>query len=172
MSFAQDDLQIPATLRPKLNGMDNVVKTAMLKSSHSTNITAIPPQTPRMIRKAHSSESLVSPPKMPQIQASSLDRSASPVLASNAADATRPTFAQRHMRGISFDYPRSTTALDLPGKPASKDRSTTTRAITPLKFCSVLTGTSSTRLELEMVKKLRICLRNEPAEFVKLGFGD
>ena len=35
--------------------------------------------------------------------------------------------------------------------------------ITPTRFCSMLTNTSSTQLEVEAIKKLRLMLRNESA---------
>ena len=37
------------------------------------------------------------------------------------------------------------------------------KATTPTRFTSILTGTSSLKLEIDDVKKLRLMLRNEPA---------
>jgi hypothetical protein len=52
------------------------------------------------------------------------------------------------------------TAGDL-AKP-SKDKGPA-KNLTPSRFFSILTGTSSTQLEVENVKKLRLLLRNESA---------
>jgi hypothetical protein len=73
-----------------------------------------------------------------------------------------------HLRGVSVDGARhsETVAGDL--FPASqvgkeKDKSAAAKNLTPAKFFGLLSGTSSTQLEVETVKKLRMLLRNESA---------
>jgi hypothetical protein len=76
-----------------------------------------------------------------------------------------PRFSTGHIRGISCDtataLARSQVAAGDLAKP-SKDKGST-KNLTPLRFFSILTGTSSTQLEVENVKKLRLLLRNESA---------
>ncbi|KAH7913769.1 armadillo-type protein [Hygrophoropsis aurantiaca] len=180
-----DDLQIPSTLRPKLVNMDATVKAAMLKSSHvlTSNPPVSPPLTPRTVRKARSSESLASP----HLPLPSLEYNSRPNPMWGPAPAGKSTtdlHAQQptrnvHERGISFDAPRtlsySQTPPVIPGDlitSKSKDKGFV-KSITPVKFCSILSGTSSTQLEIETVKKLRLLLRNESAswseDFLRLG---
>ena len=68
----KDDLQIPDSLRPKLDGMDSTVKAQMLRSSqfinplsvsHATNDShnTTPRKAPKSLRKTKSSDSVTSP---------------------------------------------------------------------------------------------------------------
>ncbi|KAF8150869.1 armadillo-type protein [Crassisporium funariophilum] len=196
-----DDLQIPASLRPKLYGMDASVKAAMLKSSQTMAISPLPepeiPTTPRAnrsLRRAHSIESIS--PRQPTLaslaaQYSELSNSPGSSAAHVSAHHSPYLAAQRkasgHARGMSmsFEAPRlfsksqvnlaSSSSLDLiaGGKGIKEKGALLTKNLSPTKFCSILTGTSSTQLDVEDLKKLRLLLRNEAAswsqEFLKLG---
>ncbi|KAI6024842.1 armadillo-type protein [Pisolithus microcarpus] len=183
-----DELQIPPTLRPKLTNMDTSVKAAMLKSSRvlTTNppLSATPaaqPSTPRTIRKARSIESIVSPsahtprsqPRRGGLWKNALaGKSTTDLHASDGMDKT-------HGRGRSFDtsrtLSRSETPAVIPGDlTTNKSREKAFgKTITPVKFCSILFSTSSTALEVDVVKKLRLMLRNESAawteDFLRAG---
>ncbi|KAH9856670.1 armadillo-type protein [Lenzites betulinus] len=168
-----DDLQIPSMLRPKLATMDPSVKAAFLKSSHviaqmRPPVSANPPLTPRGLRKAHSSESLASMasprPKKPSLEQYDLSPAPSRRMVSG------------HARGVSMDVRRQ-AAFDVRAAPVaplktSKDKK---KAVvqTPEKYVSILLGHSSTVLDIEVVKKLRLLLRNESASwtdvFVRSG---
>ncbi|KAI0822549.1 armadillo-type protein [Trametes gibbosa] len=168
-----DDLQIPSTLRPKLATMDPSVKAAFLKSSHVLSqmrpaAVANPPLTPRGLRKAHSSESLASMasprPKKPSLE--QYDLSPAP---------TR-RMVSGHSRGVSMDV-RKQAASDVRPAPiaplkTNKDKKKAA-VMTPEKYVSILLGYSSTVLDIEVVKKLRLLLRNESASwtdvFVRSG---
>jgi hypothetical protein len=81
-----------------------------------------------------------------------------------------PYAAGSHTRGVSIDVMQTMSRGQAPpvipeftsGKLA-KDKALA-KSISPARFCSILTGTSSTQLELETVKKLRLLLRNESAK--------
>ncbi|KAF9532476.1 armadillo-type protein [Crepidotus variabilis] len=199
-----DDLQIPASLRPKLYGMDASVKAAMLKSSQTMAITPVAsefsrpstpqPEGPKGLRRVHSSESLSNTrqPTLAQLAAEEReilrypsDLSAAPVSAHNSPYMSPQRKSSGHTRGHSFDSPTrkisknqanltaSSSTLDLTtGQKVSKDKQVA-KNLSPTKFCSVLTATSSLHLDVEDVKKLRLLLRNESAswseEFLKLG---
>ncbi|KAI6125038.1 armadillo-type protein [Pisolithus croceorrhizus] len=186
-----DELQIPPTLRPKLTNMDTSVKAAMLKSSRV--VTANPPANttptaqpfaPRTVRKARSIESIVSPsahtpvsglghesqPRRGGLWKNAIaGKSATDLHASDVMDKT-------HGRGRSFDtsrtLSRSETPAVIPGDlmtNKSRDKAFG-KTITPVKFCSILFSTSSTALEVDAVKKLRLMLRNESAcDFLRAG---
>lgn len=153
--------------------MDATVKAAMLKSSHilSSNPTSGSPSTPRTLRRTRSSESIPSP--LP----SSLSYDHTPTkpswVSGLAGKSTTDLHAlngkQAHERGLSFDAARTLSCGHAtpvtPGELAtskSKDKGIV-KNITPVKFCSILSSTSSTQLEVEIVKKLRLLLRNESA---------
>ncbi|KDR78820.1 hypothetical protein GALMADRAFT_137817 [Galerina marginata CBS 339.88] len=196
-----DDLQIPSTLRPKLYGMDASVKAAMIKSSQTMSISPVlsdsPPSSPRSgnaIRKAHSTESMSSP-RQPTLASLAAETSELPypglsmghVSAHLSPYLSTPPRRPSHSRGLSFEGTRlfsksqvnltagSSSTLDLAaGGKAGKEKGTLlTKNISPTKFCSILTSTSSTQLDVEDLKKLRLLLRNETAswsqEFLKLG---
>ncbi|OBZ72179.1 GTPase-binding protein rid1 [Grifola frondosa] len=139
-----DELQIPPTLRPKLATMDPTVKAAMLKSSQALTLG---------VRKARSSDSLTSPSPRPSMEESARARS--------------PFRTTGHGRGLSLDVKRR--LADGPsdaGKP-TKDKRMKLSALAPEKYCSILLGSSSTHLEVESVKKLRLLLRNEAASWTE-----
>ncbi|KAH8100969.1 armadillo-type protein [Cristinia sonorae] len=179
-----DDLQIPPTLRPKLATMEPSVKAAMLKSSKTLAVAkpVSPPRTPKGLRKAYSSESLVSSPRPqyvqlmddhdlfrpPQISAYGMDTAGS----SNSPSRSFAT----HGRGTSMDARRDPVAqrkTPATVSTRSKDDKTKNGPNAPSRFCNALTSNSSLHLDVEVVKKLRLLLRNEPAgwtqEFVQKG---
>ena len=163
--------------------MDSTVKVAMLKSSQALTFNSpSPPPTPRTLRKAHSSDSLASlRPQAPLMEHDFLRAShvggyipgsalCSQGSVSTAALNIPPYAASSHTRGVSADVFRTTSRTQAPpvvpseftsGKLA-KDKALA-KSISPARFCSILTGTSSTQLEIETVKKLRLLLRNESA---------
>ncbi|KAJ7170936.1 armadillo-type protein [Mycena crocata] len=156
-----------------------------------------PPLTPRSaaLRRTRSTESLDSPrhvkpsleyaaPRAPALFGDS-------VLGASVGAGTSPSRkTSGHARGTSFDVPRllsrsqvhlpvSASVVDLTGKApkergaAGKEKDKVAKDISPTRFFSILSGTSSTQLDIENVKKLRLLLRNESAswseEFLKLG---
>lgn len=167
----QDDLQIPPTLRPKLANMDATVKAAMLKSSQ---VLTVNPSTPRTVRKARSIESIASPhasfsnlesdsqPRQGGLWGSALaGKSTTNLNASDSSD-------RSHGRGASLDAVQTLSRAQAPVIPAelvsskSKEKALG-KGMTPVKFCSILTSSSSTTLDIEVVKKLKLMLRNEAA---------
>jgi hypothetical protein len=192
-SLVQDDLQIPSSLRPKLYGMDASVKAAMIKSSQTLATTPaighsdpITPRANKSFRRAHSTESL-SPrhQTLASLAAEHSELSHTGFSAAHVSAHHSPYLAspQRkpssgHPRGMSFDAPRlfsksqvnlaSSSTLDLTGggKQGKEKGAVITKNISPTRFCSILTSTSSTQLDVEGLKKLRLLLRNEVASYV------
>ncbi|KAJ7762045.1 armadillo-type protein [Mycena maculata] len=197
-----EDLQIPSTLRPRLIGMESTVKAAMLKSSQTMALAPLPlplplppardtpPLTPRSaaLRRTRSTDSLESPRHAKPTLEYAMPR-APALFAESAQGPSSNRKSSSHSRGTSFDasrllsrsqvhLPISASVVDLTGK-APKDRSAAAakdkaaKDISPTRFFSILSGTSSTQLDIENVKKLRLLLRNESAswseEFLKLG---
>lgn len=154
----QDEMQIPSTLRPKLATMDPTVKAAFLKSSHvlaqmKPAPAAAAPLTPRTLRRVHSSESMLSSPRpqKPSLQQYDL------------TDAPSSPFGTSHSRGKSLDVRRQ--ALEPKAAPVAplkvaKDKKKSA-TVTPDKYVKILLGHSSTAMDIEVVKKLRLLLRNE-----------
>ena len=176
--------------------MDASVKAAMIKSSQTlatSPVVGLPePITPRAnksLRRAHSIESLS--PRHPTLASLAAEYSDalqttdfsvahvsahhSPYLASQGKHGS-----SGHLRGKSFDAPRlfsksqvnlthSSSTLDLTGggKQGKEKGAVVTKNISPTKFCSILTSTSSTQLDVEGLKKLRLLLRNEVASYVR-----
>ncbi|KAK0446253.1 armadillo-type protein [Armillaria borealis] len=196
-----DDLQIPSTLRPKLAGMDSTVKAAMLKSSHvlalKPNLVDVElPTTPHSttLRRTRSTESLGSP----RLSSACLDDDvlqppvlpfASPVRlsshhASSVGVSPSPRKVSSHIRGLSYSGLASRSQINLPssgsvidlttgGKTVKDKLSSIGKNMSPTKLISILTSTSSTELDVELIKKLRLLLRNESAswsqEFLSMG---
>jgi hypothetical protein len=177
-----DELQIPSTVRVKLAGMDSTVKAAMLKSSHviTSNPTSGSSSTPMTLRKARSSESMGSPPSMSYDQTPTKGSWIFGLSGKSTTDLHALDGKQgHHDRGLSFDAAQTLShGQNSPVTPGdlitskSKEKGFV-KSITPVKFCSILASTSSTQLEVEIVKKLRLLLRNESAiwseDFLKLG---
>ena len=165
----KDDLQIPSTLRPKLAGMEPTVKAAMLKSSHVLGpaATATAPAPTRGRRRVQSGSSIESPPKgsaavldYPANGATTPDARGGP----SAVTATT-TSGNHHSRGVSIDVPRRPKSRSGFTTPAVDPNGTTVRGkvFSPVQIVSLLTGKSSLELEVDVVKKLRLLLRNESA---------
>ncbi|KAG6819528.1 hypothetical protein H0H93_011031 [Arthromyces matolae] len=189
-----DDLQIPPTLRPKLVGMDDTVKAAMLKSSQTMAVNvpkeATAPIAPRTValRRVHSTDSLESPRKpKPYLTSDEIEPPRAPFAGGQVSaihGSQSPRRPSSHSRGLSFDtqrmFSRSQVNLESPsatdlissGK-LNKEKPTSTKNLSPTKFFSILSGTSSIQLDIEDIKKLRLLLRNETAtwsqEFLSLG---
>ena len=102
------------------------------------------------------------------------------VSAHHPSSVARPRSPRKstHARGVSIDVPRlfsrsqvqlplSTSQVDLSTSNQfkhGKDRNTSSgKSISPTKFVSILTGSSSLELDIELIKKLRLLLRNESA---------
>jgi len=141
--------------------MESAVKAAMLKSSKTIANTQ-QPQTTRGLRKAHSIESLESPkPAKKSIDNDNLyHKSAgrSSVNPTLGHDSARP---ESRSRGKSIDAPRSKSRAR--GK--SVDERKVAISWTASSFCTILDTTPSAILEVEIVKKLRLHLRNESARY-------
>lgn len=97
---------------------------------------------------------------------------------SSVARPSNPRKSSAHGRGMSIDtsrlfsrsqvqLPLSTSQVDLATSNQfrhGKDRNTASgKSISPTKFVSILTGSSSLELDVELIKKLRLLLRNESA---------
>lgn len=81
--------------------------------------------------------------------------------------APKPRQASTHARGGSYSLSRSQTpsaGMEPPPSPtkSARDKSTL-KKVTPAAMAALLEGSSSTQLEIESAKKLRLLLRNEPA---------
>lgn len=182
-----DELQIPSTLRPKLVNMDASVKAAMIKSSRvlttkppvgaSATTVSAQPSTPRTVRKARSIESIFSPSSHTPISDGQVRRGGlwgNPLAGKSTADLhTSDSGDKTHGRGKSFDtsrsLPRSQTPAVVPGDlmtSKSKDKAFG-KTVTPVNFCSILFSSSSLILDIEVVKKLRLMLRNEAAAWTE-----
>ena len=152
--------------------MEPSVKAAMLKSSHVLAPAAgTEPAAARGLRRVQSGSSLnlespshkdaAAVPGQPHHH----HRPAKSTSAQDAAAAASP----QHSRGLSVDivspprrpksrsgFAASATAADLNGAARGK-------VFSPVQFVSLLTGKSSLELEVDIVKKLRLMLRNEAA---------
>ena len=168
----------------------------MIKSSQTLATTPVvglsEPITPRAnksLRRAHSSESLS--PRHPTLaslaaECSEVSHTAGFSVAHVSAHhspylpSPQRKPSSGHPRGMSFDAPRlfsksqvnlsgSSSTLDLTGggKQGKEKGAVVTKNISPTKFCSILTSTSSTQLDVEGLKKLRLLLRNEVASYVR-----
>ncbi|KAK2463424.1 hypothetical protein APHAL10511_004510 [Amanita phalloides] len=165
-------------------------------------LSRAPPSTPKSlgIRKARSTESLDSPHAL-KLSGGVFDFSQPPsqnptaalitdpprVSAHHPSSVAQPRKASTHSRGVSIDTPRlfsrsqvqlplstSTHDLDLVQFKHSKEKNVTTgKSLSAIKFVSLLSGTSSLELDVELIKKLRLLLRNESAtwsqDFLRQG---
>jgi hypothetical protein len=151
--------------------MESTVKAAMLKSSHVLGpaATATAPAPTRGLRRVQSGSSIESPLKG---SAAVLDHPHTANGATTTPDArggpsavTATTTSAHHSRGVSIDVPRrpksrsgfTTSAADLNSSTARG------KVFSPVQIVSLLTGQSSLELEVDVVKKLRLLLRNEAA---------
>ncbi|GBE87862.1 hypothetical protein SCP_1200870 [Sparassis crispa] len=167
-----EELQIPLNLRSKLATMDARVKAQMLKSSGiiTAKSSIARPQTSRGVRRAYSTESLGSP--RPQLKRALEECD---VFSSRKEP---PILSPAHVRGISINVGRSAMHSFAPAqnaatKTAHKDKRARASSVSPGKYCNILRGNSSTSLEVDSVKKLRLLLRNEATtwteEFLEQG---
>ena len=116
------------------------------------------PLTPRTLRRVHSSESVLSTPRP---QKPSLEQYDLP-------GGSHIPFGTGHSRGKSLDVRRQ--VLDPKSAPVaplkvSKDKKKSS-TIAPEKYVNVLLAHSSTSMDVEVPKKLRLLLRNESARYV------
>ena len=169
--------------------MDSTVKAAMLKSSQTMvipgNTLATTPATPRttVLRRAHSIESIASPRLSRTLRDQEHLEPPHPPFAGGQVSAHHlpsvdqsptPRKSSAHIRGLSYDAPNifsrsqvhlpaSHSTLDLSSTKLIKEKSGAAKNISPTKFFSILSSTSSTQLDVENIKKLRLLLRNETA---------
>jgi hypothetical protein len=152
--------------------MESTVKAAMLKSSHvlgpaATATAPVPPT--RGLRRVQSGSSIESPLKgsvavfdHPHTAngATMPDARGGP----SAVTATTAS-ANHHSRGVSVDVPRRPKSRSGFTTPAADLNSSAARGkvFSPVQIVSLLTGKSSLELEVDVVKKLRLLLRNEAA---------
>ncbi|KDQ19339.1 hypothetical protein BOTBODRAFT_436133 [Botryobasidium botryosum FD-172 SS1] len=189
-----DDLQIPSTIRPKLQTLETPVKAAMLRSSQTLNAldpaTTSPPPPPRAIRKISSSGSIDTYDPTPSHEFEYVKPI--PMLKRRGScqnisfEMVGPPHFLAHHRGVSVDLPLSTSNLVLPYAPwaestasvatvtnghssgikgKGKDKERDKDKDAPMKMALMMAGTKSTELDVEKVKKLRILLRNEAASW-------
>lgn len=158
----------------------------MLRSSHAIKVApVVKPLTPKKssgnLRKAKSSDSLTSPHRQQEL---SVDVRPAPLTAGRFFGAamrssislgrhsddellTSPTSPKpsRHSRGMSLDFSKHAS------KPSSaknelnstKTLKTWSKDMAPSRYTGILTSTSSLELDVEIIKKLRLLLRNESA---------
>jgi len=148
------------------------------------------PPASKGIRRVHSTESLGTPlqPTLASLVNDNSDLpypglSAAHVSAHHSPYLSSPQRKASHSRGLSFEggrlfsksqvnlIPTSSSTLDLTsGSKHLREKGTVvTKNISPTRFCSILTSTSSTQLDVEEVKKLRLLLRNETASYVQFS---
>src|ERR1700722_17159146 len=161
--------------------MDCAVKAAMLKSSQAMaiNLPTTPSLTHRtaQLRQTRSSDSLGSPRSfksstefdtlVPPLTAGF----ASPHHSSSIGSSSTPRIPNGHTRGTSYHVPRTDSRSMAPlflgestsGKLTKEKAPGSAKNISPTRFFSILSGTSSTQLDVENIKKLRLLLRNESA---------
>ena len=157
--------------------MESSVKAAMLKSSH---VLDTPPAPARGLRRVQSGSSLnleSSPHKGadlvpdPHQHRPHRHPATPPGAQIGSRDAT--TAAAQHSRGVSVDVvvspqrPKSRTGFSAAGAPPDSGATSATaprgKVFSPVQFVSLLTGKSSLELEVDVVKKLVLLLRNESA---------
>jgi hypothetical protein len=140
--------------------MEPSVKAAMLKSSQVL-VPGPAPASTRGLRRVQSGSSLNIESLRNGAISDPFFSPSTPGDKSAAQAVQGATAAALHSRGVSVDVPRSksrTGFTDLKdGKGAPQ------KTLSPVQFVSVLTGKSSLELEVEVVKKLCLLLRNEAA---------
>ncbi|EIN10067.1 hypothetical protein PUNSTDRAFT_86614 [Punctularia strigosozonata HHB-11173 SS5] len=143
--------------------------------------------TTRMMRHTRSSESLDSPRKPPAeperprsrfgVRARSKSRSRATSRSENpsSSDGSAASHPAMHARGVSFQFSRGSnpfaSQVDLAATAkGGKEKDAVGASFTkypPVKVVSTLLSTSSTILDVEVVKKLRLLLRNESASWTE-----
>jgi hypothetical protein len=163
--------------------MEPAVKAAMLKSSHVLGPAAtasVPAPAARGLRRVQSGSSINIEFPL-KGSAAVLDHHAAkkatpPDAQGGPSGATATTAAYSHSRGVSVDVVSPQRPKSRSGFVAGADSTGNTargKVLSPLQFVSLLTGKSSLELEVDVVKKLRLLLRNEAAswsqDFLKAG---
>lgn len=79
----------------------------------------------------------------------------------------------RHTRGLSLDFAKGSPKLQIPASSSSeisnkKSQKTWSKDMAPSKYFNALMSMSSVDLDIELVKKLRLLLRNESARYASL----
>jgi hypothetical protein len=148
--------------------MESSVKAAMLKSSKTIANTP-QPQSTRGLRKALSHESLDSPkPSKKSIEYDNLYHKTAGRATVDPDDVSvRPV---TRSRGKSIDVPRpKSRSGNKSSDEGSKGKDKKVgNSWTPSTFCTILDTTPSATLEVEIVKKLRLHLRNESTRYICL----
>ncbi|KAL5526795.1 hypothetical protein ACEPAF_8520 [Sanghuangporus sanghuang] len=188
-----DDLQIPENLRPKLSGMDSHVKAAMLRSSQVikqpvSTIGTTPNKSANTLRKSKSSDSFSSPrsqnqasddlPQPPQTTGRFLGaamRSSISLGLHSDDEARQVRGTARHSRGLSLDVSKHSSRISIPmslsdGTGKKMQQQGWSKDTAPSRYANILAGTSSVELDVEIVKKLRLLLRNESATWTETFF--
>jgi hypothetical protein len=155
--------------------MDPIVKSAMLRSSHQISQAAtIRPTTPKSkntLRKTKSSEGLDSPRVIKQhaqpSSASPIEDPFASLFSRSETPAPGAAALTEHARGKSLSIPRSRSTANLAtaDQPNVKWQDISSGGIAPQVVARTLLNTSSTRLDVELVKKLRLLLRNEATRY-------
>jgi hypothetical protein len=138
--------------------MESSVKAAMLKSSQVLVSPPTAPESARGLRRVQSGSSLnLESPRTPRAGA-----------ASTPAETLGGVQSAQHSRGVSVDL--------VPQRPKSRSgglattelgkNGTQRAALSPVQIVSVLTAKSSLELDVDVVKKLRLLLRNEAARCI------
>lgn len=152
-------------------GMESPVKAAMVRSSNVLTLSASP-QATRTLRRTRSTDSFDSPRKHLHAQdmnynATSLSNvNFDPMNPHMPASNSTQMFGS-HSRHISLDMPQA-SIQPLGGKKSgnkvNREKDKTGRKDgPPEKYCQLLATTSSTKIDVEIIKKLRLYLRNEAA---------
>jgi len=154
-------------------------------NTFATHLTT--PATPRatILRRAHSIESIASPRVSNTFRGQENLEPPHPPFAGGQVSAHHlpsvdrsptPRKSSAHSRGLSYDTPNifsrsqvhlpaSHPTLDLSSGKQIKEKSGAAKNISPTRFFSILSSTSSTQLDVEDIKKLRLLLRNETARY-------
>lgn len=161
----------------------------MLRSSQVIKQpTPTAPTTPNKsanntLRKSKSSDSVATPrpqnkepddlPQPPQATGRFLGAAmrSSVSLGRHSDDEARPSRATtRHSRGLSLDVSKHSSRIPIPlslsDGAAKKSQQGWSKDTAPSRYANILAGTSSLELDVEIVKKLRLLLRNESAALV------
>lgn len=149
----------------------------MLRSSHvliSPDVSSPHPVQRPKLRRSLSSTNLDFPRKnlhdFPILHQSGDDALNAPLAVPVAPfmleGSGRPSSVRGHARGSSLDLSQPSSHSYTAGNPnpgTSKRGKFSVRDLSAAAFCTMLSETSSPQLDLEVVKKLRLLLRNETA---------
>jgi hypothetical protein len=140
--------------------MESSVKAAMLKSSQVLGSPLTPPEPARGLRRVQSGSSLnLESPRTPRAGTASIP-----------AETLGGVQSAQHSRGVSVDLvprrPKSRSGGLATTDLGTGKNGTQRAALSPVQIVSVLTGKSSLELDVDVVKKLRLLLRNEAARCI------